>query len=151
NNPEADVVNYVINYGKSNSFGSAEIVATTSHEFIGLETGETYYFQIIAVDATGMQSFPSETASAQINNIIVSPNECDASLDQICDEDCGAGEDPDCELPDNNTNTDNNTVQGGFDFNFENLDLGQLLVSLILAAVAVVLAVKYKTILANKK
>lgn len=146
-NPEPNIDHYTINYGKSNSFGSTQNSTANSYEFIGLETGQTYYFQIIAVNSDAKESTPSETVNAQIENINTQPNECTPEQDTICDPDCKNGEDPDC------STTINPPDQNKIDwFKLpENLDIFQLIASIIFVIGSAIASFKYKTILRKKK
>jgi hypothetical protein len=64
-NPEADLAGYVVQYGTQagNPSTSVDVGNVTSRQVTGLTAGATYYFRVIAYNASGLQSGPSTEAS----------------------------------------------------------------------------------------
>jgi hypothetical protein len=64
-NTESDLAGYVVQYGtqSGNPTSSLDVGNVTSRQFTGLTAGATYYFRVVAYNASGQSSGPSNEAS----------------------------------------------------------------------------------------
>jgi hypothetical protein len=64
-NPEPDVEGYIVSYGTSSGqyTTSVPVGNTTSHTITNLFTGQTYYFALQAVNASGPSSYSTEVST----------------------------------------------------------------------------------------
>jgi len=64
-NAEPDLAGYIVQYGtqSGNPTSSVDVGNVTSRAFTGLTAGTTYYFRVVAYNASGQQSTPSTQVS----------------------------------------------------------------------------------------